>query len=398
MRRITFLYSHPIQYFAPLLQQITAARFCECRVLYCEDTTQGYFDKEFGKQISWDTPLLQGYNYYFLPNSWLSKMGSFLRLSNLSVRKQVGKKHTDILAVHGWGYFTAIFAIVCARLQGTEVWLRAESPLNQEMQKPGWIRLFKKIFLQYGLFRMVSKFLYIGEQNRLFYEYFGVPASKLIFCPYAVDNEQLQLAKKNAGSKTAARQLLGLPTNDFIVLFSGKLIAKKNPLDLVTAFHKAAVPNSTLVLLGDGELQASIQAFIKTNNSSNIVMAGFKNQTELPAWFVAADIFVLPSGIGETWGLVVNEAMNYDLPVLVSSLVGSGADLVQNADNGYMFPLGDTDALAELLRQTAADPAWRSKAGAQSAAIISRYSYTTIIQNLQQALQEPVKGPSLKST
>jgi glycosyltransferase involved in cell wall biosynthesis len=386
MKRITFLYSHPIQYFAPLLRQVNAAGFCKCRVLYCEDTTQGYFDKEFGRRISWDTPLLNGYDYYFLPNSWFSRIGGFLRLSNLSARKEVGKNKTDILAVHGWGYFTAIFAIVWARLQGTEVWLRGENPLNQEMQKPAWVRLFKKLFLQYGLFRMVSKFLYIGEQNRLFYEYFGVPASKLIFCPYAVDNEQLQGAKKNGGSKTGARQLLGLPANDFIVLFSGKLIAKKNSLDLVAAFHQAAVPNSTLVLLGDGELQASIQAFIKTNNSSHTVMAGFKNQTELPAWFVAADIFVLPSGIGETWGLVVNEAMNYGLPVLVSSLVGCGVDLVHNGDNGYLFPLGDTDALSELLK-TAADPDWRSKAGARSAAIISRYSYTTIIQNLQQAMQ-----------
>jgi len=397
MKKITFLYTHPIQYFAPLLKKITEAGFCHCHVLYCEDTTKGYFDKEFGKKINWDIPLLNGYSFYFLPNSVLSRLGSFFRLSNLSIRKFIGKGQTDILVVHGWAYFTAIFAIVCAKLKGSEVWLRGESPLNQEMQKPAWNRLFKKIFLQYGLFRLVDRFLYIGHQNRLFYKYYGVQEAKFVFCPYAVDNDSLQQSRKDYPGKRLARAALGLPEDDFIVLFSGKLITKKNPYDLVSAFHKAAIANSTLIMLGDGEWMPALQKFKKEQSADNIVLAGFKNQGELPVFFSAADIFVLPSGMGETWGLVINEAMNYELPVIVSDLVGSAVDLVKAGENGYTFPLGNTEKMAALLQQSASDPIWLNQAGTRSGEIIRDYSYDTIITGLQQAAGLKRKSYSITS-
>ena len=385
MKKVYFLYSHPIQYFAPLIKQLTEASFCECTVLYCEDTTQGYFDAEFGKRINWDIPLLDGYHYLFLRNSFLSRIGGFFRLSNLSVRKYLGKKKADVLVVHGWGYFTAVFAICWACVAGTEVWLRGENPYNQDIKKSGYKRLFKKIFLQYFLFKMVNRFLYIGKQNKRFYEHYGVPADKLVFCPYAVDNERLQQSRPLL-SKNAARNQLQLKPDEFVVLFSGKLVPKKNPLDVLKAFHLAAIPGSRLILLGDGELMPQLKTFITDNQVTNVLLEGFKNQTELPAYFIAADIFVIASGMGETWGLVVNEAMNYELPVISSDLTGSADDLVENKKNGYVFPLGDINQLAASLKQSAADAGWLRAAGATSLKIVNGYSYHTIITNFRQAL------------
>lgn len=386
MKRIKFLYTHPIQYFAPLLREIDKAAICEATALYCENTAEGYFDKEFGKAISWDLPLMDGYQSVILPNSRLSRLGSFFRLSNFSIRKHIGRKQAEVLAVHGWGYCTAVFAIIWGKLTGTKIWLRGESPLNQELQKSFLNRLFKRIFLQFFLFRFVDKFLYIGKQNYQFYQHHGVAEDKLVFAPYCVDNDTLQRQVASSPGKAAARAALQLPEQNFVVLFSGKLIDKKRPLDLVKAFHQAAIPHSTLVLLGDGALMNEIQTFIRTHGVANILLPGFVNQSALAPWFFAADIFVLPSVSGETWGLVNNEAMNFGLPILVSNLVGSAADLVEEGINGYSFEPGNIGQLSTLLQKAAAAPEWRTKAGKASRDKIKAYSYQTIIKNLENTL------------
>jgi glycosyltransferase involved in cell wall biosynthesis len=75
---------------------------------------------------------------------------------------------------------------------------------------------------------------------------------------------------------------------------------------------------------------------------------GFKNQSELPAYYAAADVLVLPSE-SETWGLVVNEAMACGLPAIVSDAVGCAPDLIEEGKTGFTYPVGDVDALAGRL-------------------------------------------------
>ena len=77
---------------------------------------------------------------------------------------------------------------------------------------------------------------------------------------------------------------------------------------------------------------------------------GFKNQSELPRYYAAADVLVLPSE-SETWGLVVNEAMASGLPAIVSKAVGCSPDLIQEGVTGYTYPVGDAAALAQRIEE-----------------------------------------------
>ena len=81
--------------------------------------------------------------------------------------------------------------------------------------------------------------------------------------------------------------------------------------------------------------------------------AGFLNQSELPAAYTAADVLVLPSDGGETWGLVVNEAMACGLPAIVSDAVGCAPDLIEEGKTGFTHPMGDSAALAQCLMRLA---------------------------------------------
>ena len=236
---------------------------------------------------------------------------------------------------------------------------------------------------------MVKIFLYIGEENRLFYKLYGINENKMVFTPYCVDNQRLQNAiNKEQLNKQSARTKLDISEDSFVVLFSGKLIAKKNPLDLLKAFNIASIERGILIFLGDGVLMDELRKYVEEHKLEHkVLFAGFKNQTELPDYFLAADLFVLPSGMNETWGLVVNEAMNYGLPVIVSDLVGCVSDLVDNKKNGYTYPVGNVVALSEILASIHSDKQWLKSAGELSSKMIDRYSYETIVTSIKQCVK-----------
>jgi len=141
-----------------------------------------------------------------------------------------------------------------------------------------------------------------------------------------------------------------------------------------------------LLFVGDGALRSELENYIKEHNLKNVHFTGFKNQTELPKYYAMADIFVLPSGVGETWGLVVNEAMCFSLPVIISDIVGCGKDLVKNEKNGYIFPVGDVKKIAEHLADLIKNPKRRKLFGEKSLNIIKNYNHDRDIDGILKTL------------
>ena len=150
----------------------------------------------------------------------------------------------------------------------------------------------------------------------------------------------------------SARQLrkdLGIRDDDTVFLFMAKFIDRKRPLDLIAAAAKNhAAGNSHVIFVGDGALLETCRNTISANKLTNVHLVGFKNQSELPAYYAAADALVLPSEY-ETWGLVVNEAMACGLPCIVSDACGAAADMILEGKTGFTYPMGDVPRLAELM-------------------------------------------------
>ncbi len=134
-------------------------------------------------------------------------------------------------------------------------------------------------------------------------------------------------------------------------------------------------------------MRPSLEGFAREKNLKDVYFAGFKNQTEIPAFYAAADVFVLPSGEGETWGVVVNEAMCFGLPIVLSHRVGSAADLVRNGQNGYIFRMGDIGSLTESLLLFVSNPARRKQMGERSSEIVKEYSLLKDVEGLRTALR-----------
>jgi glycosyltransferase involved in cell wall biosynthesis len=388
--KLIFLQSHPIQYMAPLFQRLAQEENVNLTVLYGSDeTVKGSVDAQFGVQVKWDIPLLEGYHHVFLQNHAPnpSIKAGFFGLMNWGLWRHLRTAPPSYVVVPGWKYFSYVLAILIAPLFGHKVCLRLETPLNQELKKEGWKTTLRRFVMQHLLFRMTSYFLYIGEQNRQFYRHFGVPENRLIFSPYAVDNDRFHAAYRALNDqKGELRAQLQLPEDAVIFLYSGKYMAKKNPLDAIRAFHAASGQSDApahLVLVGDGALRPKMEALLQELDEEQVTLTGFVNQSKIPEYYAVADVFLMPSGMGETWGLSTNEAMNFGLPVLQYDLTGSSADLVEEGKNGFAVPYGDVATLAEKMAYLIDHPEFREQAGQRSLEIIPRYSYKVIIDQLK---------------
>ena len=250
-------------------------------------------------------------------------------------------------------------------------------------------RAAKRIVLR-SFFARVDAFLAIGEENKKFYRAYGIPEKKIFFVPYAVDNDHFFAAADHyAKDRDGLRRELGLPPQAFVVLFAGKLREKKNPMDILQAYAKIASDGTSCVFVGDGQLRRELEGYVAREKVPGVVFAGFKNQSEMPKWLATADLFVLYSGVGETWGLGINEAMCFSVPIVASSMVGCALDLVR--DNGMIVPLGDSDVLAAAFRKFKDDAGLCRTAGARSREIVSAYSFDADRRGILAALSSLLK-------
>lgn len=332
---------------------------------------------------------MEGYRWHFLRNyAWRPGIYGFWGLMNWGLIPFLFAKEKGLLVVHGWGYFSNLLALFCGRLAGHRVFLRGENPACHELYRKGWKQRLRAFFVKKVLGSLCHKILFIGEENRKFYRMYGIAEEQLVFAPYAVDNDWFrQQAAALLPKKTDLRKKLGLPVEKVVVLFSGKYIPKKRPMDLLVAFAHCRNRNEAhLVFMGEGELRSEMEAFIKDNQLNNVTLTGFVNQSEVAKYYAAADVFVMCSGLGETWGLSTNEAMNFGLPVILSNLTGCHADLVAEGENGYVFKTGDVAALTEKLETAISlSPEARQQMGQRSLDVVSKYCFDQIVEGLKTA-------------
>ena len=368
--RLAALVSHPIQYFAPLYRELARRPDISLTVFFCaRGNVEGSFDSGFGRTVQWDTPLLGGYSSRFMQNLALRPDPQrFLGVVNPAVVGLLRRGKFDALWLHGYYGASHWLAIAAARTLHLPILLRTESTKSG---KHGAAHMMKA-----ALMRNIAGALYIGSRNRSLYESFGVPAQRMHFAPYSVDNRFfLQQAELFRGQRLQLRKRFGIVGEGPCILFAGKLIAKKQPQALLQAFQAVRAKHAcTLLFAGDGELRPVLEAQVRDAQIMDVHFAGFLNQTEIGAAYACADIFVLPSLYDETWGLVVNEAMNFGLPVVLSDAVGCADDLLRQRENGFVvsasrFVIEGADAIAALV----ADAELRRAYGARSREIIAQW-------------------------
>ena len=391
MVRLAYVVSHPIQYQAPLLRRIAREPEIDLTVLFGSDfSVRGYRDRGFGVEVTWDVPLLDGYHSQFLPR--LRDTGTVSPLSPISrgmlrrLRNPDGSPAFDALWVHGYASVNALHAIFVANALGIPVLLRAESWLADRPRSLSTL-FTKQLFLQL-LRPAIAATLPIGSRNRDYWAHYFGPDMPQFLMPYAVDNAWFA-QRTAAADPNKLRSELQLTPGRPIILFASKLQTRKHADHLLEAYARlwASVPNQLpyLLIVGDGEERPRLEARARELALEGVRFLGFRNQSELPAFFALADVFVLPSR-HEPWGLIVNEAMASGCAVIVSNEVGAHSDLVTDGVEGFVFPVGDIDALTTALARVLSSPEQTQRMREAAKTRIASWDFEADVRGLHQAL------------
>lgn len=349
-RRIGFLVSHPIQYYAPIFRALS--RLCDLTVYFAHrQTAEQQARSGFGVAFDWDVDILSGYESRFLTNvARTPSTDSFWGCSTPQIADEIAAAKFDAFVVPGWGLRSYMQAVMACRRAAVPVLARGDSQLAG--QRSTWVRIAKGLAFS-TMLRAFDGFLYVGQRNREYLLHHGVAANRLFFSPHCVDNDRFAAASRQARSLHLQRRAAGETAPR--VLFAGKLIDKKRPLDALRAaiaLRASGMPVE-MTFAGSGDLQPGLEKMAR-EASIPVGFPGFVNQSRMPEIYASADVVVLPSEGSETWGLVVNEAMACRVPAAVSDQVGCGPDLIVQGRTGAIFPFGDVEAMAGALRRVLA--------------------------------------------
>ena len=383
--RLAIVITHPIQYIAPWFQYLATQALPLLKVFYLWDGgANPRMDAGFGRIVSWDIPMLEGYTYEFVPNrARQTGPSSIVSLDNPQLLFRIACYKPDAILLFGYNYLSYYRFLFNPSREEVPLLFRGDS--HRLVVRRGLKELVRRLWICKVL-RKFSAFLYVGEANRAYFHHHGVKDEQLFFVPHAVNNDWFCSCEREAKQQAAdLRAKLGIASFDKVILFAGKFEEKKKPRDLLKAFQHAKLDNTVLVLAGSGAQEADLRR--DAAQDPNIMFLPFQNQTQMPRTYMLGDIFVLPSyGSGETWGLTVNEAMCMGRPIIVSDHVGCAKDLVHHECNGLVIPAGDTLAFSKALRYAVSDAERLKVWGAQSRRIIQHYSYQHATEGLLRAL------------
>ena len=212
---------------------------------------------------------------------------------------------------------------------------------------------------------------------------------KVFVAAQAVENELFRRPVSPAAIR-ARRDLLRLgrtPTFTFV----GRITEEKG-LDVLLEASGRVGASHQIVIAGTGPLLESTKSLAQSLEiSERVRFVGHIDQTDLPTLLYSSDVLVLPSvsnrRVRETWGLVVNEAMNCGLPVIASDAVGAVAGgLVVHQETGLVVPERNPGALARAIEELVADEAKRRRLGQIGRSRVLAWSYSAAADGFDAAL------------
>lgn len=265
------------------------------------------------------------------------------------------KKNIALIHVAGWAN------LVCASLFFLSVFfsipltVESDTILNGKTAK--WKKAIK--YLLYPLlFKIPALFFPGGTRQTRYFTHYRVKAEKLIVAQMTVDINKMQLYSHTftASHKEIMRFELGFNENAVVFLYVGRLESYKGIVQLLNAFELVNEKNAKLCIVGDGSLRSVVEKAALKNK--NIVYAGARYTEDLYNHYLMADALILYSPLDQ-WGLVINEAMAFAKPVIVSDQVGCIEDLVIPNETGLVIPWGQIELLTQAISMLCENPSLR---------------------------------------
>ena len=309
------------------------------------------------------------FNYRVLP-SWRQRVGRYNLLINRGVHSALRSIKPDVVLCGGYNYLASWLAAFWARSHRVPLLLWSESTAWDRRHEYLLVELMKARFLN-----SCAAFVVPGKSSLNYLTNLGISKKKIFTARNAVDNvlfSKLADSARQDESREGGRRRF--PSRYF--LYVGRLVKDKGVFDLLDAYARldAGIRSEvSLVFAGTGSDSGRLVDRAAKISPGTIQFPGFVHREELPKIYAFADALIFPTH-SDPWGLVVNEAMACSLPVILTSVAGCAADLVQDGWNGFVVPPRDISQLTLAMASVAQDSAKRTEMGRRSREHIEAYS------------------------
>jgi glycosyltransferase involved in cell wall biosynthesis len=355
--RLCVVFTHPTQHHGPLWRKLSEQPNLELKVLYLSSENQQSGDSFLGAASQpWDVDLLDGYNSEYLKD--LTGQVPTQRQSTVispALIDQISPKNFDAVFMQSFvNYSYRLTALLC-KLRGVPLIMQNDASMMSDARYSR-TRLIAMAVLYPWMNNLADYWLSCGDHNEIHLRHYGVSDDKIVRGCHPVDGDRFkQTIAAYPEEIQRIRQELAWDENTILYGFMGKYIERKNPFEFIDAIAKAHQhdPRIRGVLFGGGNLESAINERIAELNGE-VINYGFVNQSKIPFYFAALDVFVVTSWI-DPHPLVVSEAMVSGTPPILSDRCGNWgySDTVRHRYNGLVYPCGNLNALTEAILEMA---------------------------------------------
>ena len=374
--KIAIVVSHPIQHFCPQYVSFAKNKDIELKVFFGSALGyKKYTDVNFGLEIAWSNLELEKFDHVFLNAEAVLPADKNLDASTLE--KEL-KTYAPGLLI-GYGYFQKL------QRRARRWALKNKTPFAyisdaENRQKRHPLKELVKAVMLRRYFKNISYFLTVGDANEAYYRKYGVPGNKMLRMHFPIDLQQyIKCYEKKADLAKAIRSQYRIGEQEIVLLVVGKLVPWKNQDHIIEALqlleHKGIIAH--LFILGSGSMAAAWEQKATALKQCKVYFPGFVSIEQLPAYYAAADVYVHPASV-EPHSIAVSEAIYMGCPVIISDTCGSYgvSDDVQEAKNGYVYPFGNINQLADKIEMLITHRQLREKSGAYSHQIAAAFQQT----------------------
>jgi glycosyltransferase involved in cell wall biosynthesis len=382
MKKIAIVCGNVSTYHVPIYRKIEKDNKLKLTVLYGSDeATRPYYNKELDHTLHYKG-LLGGYRHIFLKNYFEndSRRGFFSRI-NFGIFFHIFFSKYDYVLIYGYDTFTSWIAFTASILSFKKILWRGEAIDYRKNRL--FFDFFKTIILK-TYFIFFKTIFYSCEKNKLFLLKY-CKSKKLQFFPCAVDNETIQV-KRNYISNNREKifKKFSIDKKSFKIIYAGRFTKRKNIFELINAFQKIINYNAELILVGNGPEFNKIKKYCNQNNLK-VLLTGYLDHDDLFELYSVSSVFCICSSYDAS-PKVINEAMNFALPIIARNTIGTAGDLVVHNLNGFVYQ--EKEEFEKFLFKLISDKKKLKSFSEQSLKILNdKFNINLIVNNLYKSCQ-----------
>lgn len=355
--KILFLTNIPTPYRVDFFSEL--GKLCELTVLYERKTADN-------RNVKWLNKRANNFNGHYLDGKNVGEDSSF----SFEIIKFLKDQTFDLVVIGGYSTPTGMLAINYLKLKKIPFVLNIDGGL---IKKDNLIKYcIKKYFIS-----SASYWLSPGSSATEYLVHYGAKKNKTYEYPFTSIKEDDILTEYDLKKieKSAVRDEIGI-TEKKVVITVGQIIHRKGIDVLIESAKKTK--DIGFYIIG-GEPTKEYQNMVDTWNLQNIHFVGFKTKSELDKYYLAADLFVLPTR-EDIWGLVVNEAMSKGLPIITTDKCVAGLELIKDGINGYIIPSEDSNKLKQAIENIIYDENALNRISVNNLIKIKKYTIESMVE------------------